>query len=1303
MANYDSDVKLSVGLDAQDVKDTANSLEEDIREIFEKAGSSDNLSSSFKSLQTSMDKALQKSKDIQAKMQELEGTTTATPVYAEYEKALERLDAKLKSVGARMAKFLELNTKEGVTTDDLKQTKTHKSMQYDYDKIYEQIQKIHEQMRSIRAEGEAFMPSVDTTVYQNLVDKLNQVNNQLTIYRERAYSAGEIDFSAPATGINRIIESIKNAISSIRAFVSGVAQAASNIPVLSAGLKLLGTGLIKIVGALKNAVVAAAKLYANLLKTVGSGIISGFKKLGSAISNLGKHAKSSSGGFEKGFKSFIRYGLGVRSIFALVNKLRRALFEGFGDLAQVHEPFNRAMSSMMTALNQLKNSFAAAFAPIIETVAPILTTFINKMSQAVTMVGQFIAALTGKEFVKANVVQKDYAESVAGSAASANKAAKATGKQAKESEKLKKTLAGFDDVEILKGPDEDSSSSTPDTGDTGGGGGIAFSTAPIESSIKGFADKIKEAWLNADFYDIGRIVGTKIRDALENIPWTEIQDVLNRIAKSIATFLNGFLETPGLFEAIGKTLAKALNTAFLGLNTFVQTFHWSSLGKAIGTGLNSAMTLINWKLIQSTARNVASGLVSTLNTAIKTVNWSLAGYTYAQKINTVIAFFHTAVKEFKWADAGASLGRFINNAIQNINWAELGQTISEAIKGLLTYFNSAVQEIDWEEFGSNVGTALKEIDWAGICQLFFEAIGSVIGGLGAFLWGLIKEEWAKVQRWWKGVAYSDGQFTIQGLLDGILQKLKDIGTWIKENIFEPFVSGVKKAFGIESPSKEMKPIGENIINGLFGGILEKLRDVKTWIATNIVDPFVNGVKDLFGLDGHESKLFTIGGQLIDGLKSGITSKLEDAGDWIDKNVTGPIKGFFESGFGINNNTSEDSYEYGSSFIGGLDSGMTDNIDTPVGTLSTLEGNMENVFVSPLESWKTAGKNLLEKGIKPGLESFGGKVKSSVESLEANLRGVFRANKDNWKTEGSDRIDDFRAGLEEKTSDAKDTMQGVLDDVSGTIDDSEAMFNEDGGNVISYIDSGLSDPEDILSSTANSLAGGIGDEFDNYNFDTVGSNIGTGIYNGLIDELEDLKTLAWNTAVAMYNEACAALGIASPSKKFAWIGKMTMNGLAGGIEDNSGNVLDTVSNISTAMEEEAEKANPTITLTDSVDDWIGKLDDVLTTFGNAVTDKFDALVNSMNVLANYDIPDIAHGKVVPATALVTQETNNDFTDLQQRIDSLADDVVTRSYLREMMSDVIRAIGEINFYIGDEQIARHSQRGSMKLNRRFNTSM
>ncbi len=75
--------------------------------------------------------------------------------------------------------------------------------------------------------------------------------------------------------------------------------------------------------------------------------------------------------------------------------------------------------------------------------------------------------------------------------------------------------------------------------------------------------------------------------------------------------------------------------------------------------------------------------------------------------------------------------------------------------------SDTIQSIDWQALGHQIAEFLANIDWAGVADSFFEAIGSALGGLAGFLWGLIEDAWNDVVDWWHEVAYEDGKFTIK--------------------------------------------------------------------------------------------------------------------------------------------------------------------------------------------------------------------------------------------------------------------------------------------------------------------------------------------------------------------------------------------------------------------------------------------------------------------------------------------------------------------------------------------------------------
>lgn len=176
------------------------------------------------------------------------------------------------------------------------------------------------------------------------------------------------------------------------------------------------------------------------------------------------------------------------TVFQLISTIQSAFTEGMQSLAQYSQSVNANISSIMSALMQLRNAFAAAFEPILSVVAPYLATFISWLAKAINMLGQFIAALTGKGYaVQAKKVQMDYAKSLQKTAGGAGKAAKAL-------KEMQDYTLGFDELHIIDTKQNDS-------GGAGGGGGAGagdllptdmFETVEIDSKIQDLAKRFKE-------------------------------------------------------------------------------------------------------------------------------------------------------------------------------------------------------------------------------------------------------------------------------------------------------------------------------------------------------------------------------------------------------------------------------------------------------------------------------------------------------------------------------------------------------------------------------------------------------------------------------------------------------------------------------------------------------------------------------------------------------------------------------------------------------------------------------------------
>ena len=405
------------------------------------------------------------------------------------------------------------------------------------------------------------------------------------------------------------------------------------------------------------------------------------QKAGSALLNLFRQSNRTSGG---GLKNILRYALGVRSLLALVNRLRTALVSGFQNLAQFSDKTNAAISLVRSALTQLKNSLATAFAPILTVVAPILTKFINMLSAAADSVARFAAMLTGKtSYVRAKRVMDDYADSLRG-----------TGDAAKEAAR---ELAGFDEINRLAAQDI-----------AGGGGGTAvgdmFETVDIEP---------------LKFDSWGEAFSAFLNNLLENgIP--KLKSALSRLATWINSFAANLYEAftfPGVVDkvaALGIEIANALNG-------FVNDIDWATIGAALGAGLELAITFLFNFVYTFDWKKLGESIATMLNNMIKQIDWKQVGALLWAKFKIAIEL----------------LAGFISNT----DVEALADAATDLIVGFLNSMEETIESVNWEEIGDKLAQVLRNINWEKVGNAFFSALGAALSGLGSFIVGLFRDAW----------------------------------------------------------------------------------------------------------------------------------------------------------------------------------------------------------------------------------------------------------------------------------------------------------------------------------------------------------------------------------------------------------------------------------------------------------------------------------------------------------------------------------------------------------------------------------
>lgn len=689
---------------------------------------------------------------------------------------------------------------------------------------------------------------------------------------------------------------------------------------------------------------------ADSAKTKTGGISSVFSRMGGVVSGLGKRL----GGLAQNFTSttnsannasfsigrMVGMSILYSTVFGMISKVNSGIMTGINNLAQYSSATNASISSMMSALTQLQNSLATAFAPILSVVAPILTAFMNMLSKAITYVGMFIAALTGqKSFTRAKAVQEDYAASLNKTSSGANKAAKATKNNAKATKKASKEiqtyLSGLDEVrQYQKEKDNDTpSSSTPSAGGGGGGGGYTgpsigdmFEKVPIESSIADIAKKIKNLIKKEDWEGLGTYIASGINKGLQ-----KIYDAINwdNVGPKITYFVNAFTRT---------------------FNSLVDHIDWDLMGRTVGAGINTIVNTLNLLIEGINWKNLGLKIATGINGLFNEVNWNNVGRLFANKINVPFQMLEGAVNTLNWAKIGTSISGFLNGAINQIDVKSIGTSLSGLALGILTTLDNALTTTNWSQLGTKLATLLTSIDWVGIFVSAISVAGKAITALTqlgvSFMDNLAK-----------GITNGTQQFISKGLsaltsftanLRSNAGKLVDSGLKLMLNL----AKGIAKAMPdiiknvpqiviniagvINDNAPKILLAGVQLIAILLKGLIQS---IPTLIAN--VPKIVQAIVSVF----TAYNWLSLGKSLITGIKNGIMNAKNTAVDamkntyngLIDviKNLPSKLKGLGENG------------------IKGIGNGIT-------GKLSGLKTTAGKILTNIIEAVKNLPKELSKK-------------------------------------------------------------------------------------------------------------------------------------------------------------------------------------------------------------------------------------------------------------------------------------------------------------------------------------------------------
>lgn len=708
----------------------------------------------------------------------------------------------------------------------------------------------------------------------------------------------------------------------------------------------------------------------------------GYRKLGDvakkSIEKINKTQKKSIGllgSFGKQLKSIIAATFIFNTIRKAFSSLINGIKEGFENLYDGNEKFKNSVNSLKASALTLKNSLASAFAPLVEIAIPYIQRFVEWITKAVNLMGQFIAALTGKKtYTKAIKMTADDLKEEAESAEEAEEATKGY-------------LSPLDEINKYEEKKDKSKEKEKDKLDPSN----MFEEVPVDNKIFDFLQKIK------DFLKPIIDYAQKLKDIFMQGFWDGLGDWEYRwesIKDSIASIKDSLIDIFTDPAVLAAADGWAQSVAYM-LGSLVGSL--ASIGLTIADNLLGGIA----KYLEQNKDRIKEYLISMFNI------WEEVNYMFADFFQSIAYVFEAFASEQGQQLTANIIGIFTDafmgitelaskffREIANIiiqpfvDNKEGFRTALEGFLGVLAEVTGTIKQGIDETFDK-----LNEVYDAHF-KPFFDSVAQGLSNLvGSFLefWNgtvqPILEEWAgKFDVLWKE--------HIQPFLNSVSELLGSIADLLKtlwEQVLQPFIQWI-----IDNVLPILMPIIESIYNTLVT-IIGDIADLLTG--------FVNTVKGIIDLivaliNGDWSAAWEAAKSIVENVFNMIFSFVQTIIDSllgvIDvglQTILGIFETIFQAIFDFVSKIWNDIKEYTTSFfewIGG-------HID---GALTDIKGVWDNIWDSFTEKvtsiWENI-KNIVSGAIEniknwvSGLFSVFDGVGSKAGSLSSRSGGIERTS------------------------------------------------------------------------------------------------------------------------------------------------------------------------------------------------------------------------------------------------------------------------------------------------------------------------
>ena len=597
------------------------------------------------------------------------------------------------------------------------------------------------------------------------------------------------------------------------------------------------------------------------------------------------------------------------------NKALIAQNEAQNRLNQAMAKLGNIVQPLQTAFTNFKATLAEALAPAIKVVCDWLVTLVNWLATAAAWVGAFLAVIFPGAADKISSAFKGASSSIKGATAGTGSLNDGLEQAQGTAEKLRRSLQGFDELNVVSNMASSGGSSSAGAGGGGAtGGGIDVSGLDTGDSVfkkaqeqmEGMKEKIK-AFLEEFKIEIGVIASALGLLGLANLlshlgkaiglgdTFLQKMNLIKKLAASAITivlqyslvneFMDNYIDGEGFKEYLKGLLVSAIGTGVLYAM-------WGAPGLVIGLGVTAVASLKavldNGGITNVESLTVAlTGLASAIGAV--SIAWSKLGLgaALAKAAGNIGAFF-ALLKEGNGVLATLSAAfPKLSGVVASIGgvFAKVGP----AITGVLSSIGSVFGLTGGAAIAA--GAAVVAAAIAGVVGVIvflkenWEAMGNVVEGFFnkniAPRLEAIGQSFQNIKNALAGV----GRAILNALPDSVIQWLKDAWHWITE-----LVKKIGEWFATVDWIKAIGNVFEiigGIIVGVVGGAIAGAIDAFVGLIQGAIR-VVEGIVDVVsGVVKAVVKLF-----------SGDLQAAGEAVKQIGEGIVKVFQGLYDSTIGI---------------------------------------------------------------------------------------------------------------------------------------------------------------------------------------------------------------------------------------------------------------------------------------------------------------------------------------------------------------------------------------------------------------------